>query len=176
MSDHAPGGPPAPRAWPGAREVVSSLARVVLGALAGLLLWAQLPVLTLGWAATVVQSGSMRPALLPGDVVLYQPLRGRVPAVGQIVLAHDPGRPADLLTHRVVGARGDEVITKGDANSTPDPTPLRLSAIQGVARLRVPWVGLPVRLWRAGRRLTAVVATLALAVALGLAARPPRRR
>jgi signal peptidase I len=156
----------------GVRPITSMLGRVVLGALAGLLLWAQLPALVLGWTATVVQSGSMRPTLLPGDVVLYQPSPGRLPSTGQIVLARDPGRPDGLFTHRVYQVRADDVITKGDANPSPDSTPLPRSAIRGVARVRVPWVGLPVQWWRAGRHLAAAMLTLAVVVALVLAVHP----
>ncbi|GED90696.1 hypothetical protein TNCT6_77810 [Streptomyces sp. 6-11-2] len=71
------------------------------------------------------------------------------------MLVQDPARPGRLLTHRVYQVRpNNDLITKGDANSAPDSTPIRLAALRGVARLRVPGVGLPVQLWRAelGRR------------------------
>jgi signal peptidase I len=155
--------------------LASMISRTVLGSLIGLFVWAQLPALVLGWTTAVVQSGSMRPALMPGDVVVYQPPRGRTPAVGQIVLARDPTRSTTLLTHRVHRVLpGNEVITKGDANPTPDSTPLRSSSIRGVARLRIPWIGLPVQLWRARRHLSASGMLLGLAVLAVLATRPPR--
>ncbi|MFJ5111569.1 S26 family signal peptidase [Streptomyces sp. NPDC088551] len=156
------------------RVITSVISRTVLGSMIGLLVWAHFPVLALGWTAGVVQSGSMRPALAPGDVVLYQPpQRDRTPAVGQIVLAQDPTRPSRLLTHRVhqVLPNGD-LITKGDANSTADSTPVRPTALQGVARLRVPGIGLPVQLWRAERPVPATMMMLGLAILLALAALP----
>jgi signal peptidase len=170
-------GGPAPRPAPVAARwfavVVRVLSRTILGAVVGLLVWAQLPALAPGWTATVVQSGSMQPALLPGDVLVYQPPRGRQPAVGQIVLAIDPTRPTGLLTHRVYQVLpNNDLVTKGDANPAPDSTPLRPSSVRGVARLRVPWVGLPVQLWRAGRHLGASFMALGLAVVVGLASRP----
>ncbi|MEU6009804.1 signal peptidase I [Streptomyces sp. NPDC047453] len=160
------------------RVVTSVTSRTVLGSLVGLLLWAQLPVVALGWTAGVVQSGSMRPALMPGDVVLYQPPpRNRTPAVGQIVLAQDPIRPGHLLTHRVYQVLpNNDLITKGDANSTPDSTPIRPTALQGVARLRVPWVGLAVQLWRARQPVSEAILLLGLATLLGLAALPLHSR
>ncbi|MDT0469950.1 signal peptidase I [Streptomyces gibsoniae] len=158
--------------------VTSVTSRTVLGSLIGLLMWAQLPVAALGWTACVVQSGSMRPALMPGDVVLYQPPpRDRTPAVGQIVLAQDPTRPGHLLTHRVHQVLPNNgLITKGDANSTPDSTPIRPTALEGVARLRVPSIGLPVQLWRAKQPVPAVILLLGLAALLVLAALPLHSR
>ncbi|MGW6746349.1 S26 family signal peptidase [Streptomyces sp. NPDC055025] len=166
--------PPAKGAPHPVRVATAVLSRTVVGSMVGLLVWAHLPVLALGWTAGVVQSGSMRPALVPGDVVLYQPpVRDRTPAVGQIVLAEDPTRPGRLLTHRVHRVLpGNELITKGDANSTPDSTPVRPTALHGVARLRVPWIGLPVQLWRAGRPVPEAVMLLGLAILLALAALP----
>lgn len=159
------------------RVVTSVISRTVLGSLVGLLVWAQLPVVALGWTADVVQSGSMRPALMPGDVVLYEPLRDRTPAVGQIVLAQDPTRPGHLLTHRVYQVLpNNDLITKGDDNSTPDSTPIRPTALQGVARLRVPWIGLSVQLWRAKRPVPEAIVLLGLAILLALAALPLHSR
>ncbi|MGW1106842.1 signal peptidase I [Streptomyces sp. NPDC002540] len=160
------------------RVVTSVISRTVLGSVVGLLVWAQLPVVALGWTAGVVQSGSMRPALMPGDVVLYQPPpHDRTPAVGQIVLAQDPTRPGQLLTHRVHQVLpNNDLITKGDANSAPDSTPLRPTALQGVARLRVPWVGLPVQLWRAKQPVPEAIVLLGLTILLALAALPLHSR
>ncbi|MFJ9680523.1 signal peptidase I [Streptomyces sp. NPDC101194] len=159
------------------RVVASVIARTVLGSMIGLLVWAHVPVLALGWTAGVVQSGSMRPALVPGDVVLYQPPRDRTPAVGQIVLAQDPTRPGHLLTHRVHRVLpNNDLITKGDANPAPDSTPIRPTALQGVARLRVPWIGLPAQLWRARRTVPEAIVLLGLAILLAFAALPLRSR
>ncbi|MEU3185120.1 signal peptidase I [Streptomyces sp. NPDC006923] len=156
------------------RVVTSVASRTVLGSMVGLLVWAHLPVVALGWKAGVVQSGSMRPALTPGDVVLYQPPpRDRTPAVGQIVLAQDPTRPGHLLTHRVHQVLPNkDLITKGDANSSPDSTPLRPAGLQGVARLHVPWIGLPVQLWRARELVPGAIVLLGLTLLLALAALP----
>ncbi|MFD7286918.1 signal peptidase I [Streptomyces sp. NPDC059863] len=159
------------------RVVTSVISRTVLGSMVGLLVWAHFPVLALGWTAGVVQSGSMRPALAPGDVVLYQPPHGRTPAVGQIVLTQDPTRPNRLLTHRVHQVRpNNDLITKGDANAAPDSTPVRPSALKGVARLRVPWIGLPVQLWRDKQHVYATAMLLGLALLLTLAALPLHSR
>ncbi|WP_066953448.1 signal peptidase I [Streptomyces lushanensis] len=170
--------PPAEDAPHPIRVATSVVSRTVLGSMLGLLVWAQLPVMALGWTAGVVQSGSMRPALMPGDVVLYQPPPpDRTPAVGQIVLGQDPTRPHRLLTHRVHQVlSNNDLITKGDANSSADSTPMRRSALKGVAQLRVPWIGLPVQLWRARQPVPVAIALFGLAVLLTLAALPLRSR
>ncbi|MEV7868740.1 signal peptidase I [Streptomyces sp. NPDC088124] len=158
------------------RVATTLVSRTVLGSMLGLLVWAHVPVMALGWTAGVVQSGSMRPALVPGDVVVYQPPPpDHAPAVGRIVLTQDPTRPGRLLTHRVHQVLPDNhLITKGDANPTPDSTPVRPSELQGVARLRVPWIGLPVQLWRAGQPVPEAIVLCGLAVLLALAALPLR--
>ncbi|MFF8917032.1 signal peptidase I [Streptomyces sp. NPDC015032] len=158
--------------------VTAVISRTVVGSVVGLLVWAQLPVVTLGWTAGVVQSGSMRPALMPGDVVLYQPPpHDRTPTVGQIVLAQDPTRPSHLLTHRVYQVLpNNDLITKGDANSVPDSTPVRPRALKGVARLRVPWVGLPAQLWRARQFVSEAIVLIGLAILLAFAALPLHSR
>ncbi|MFE1959986.1 signal peptidase I [Streptomyces sp. NPDC059479] len=160
------------------RVVASVISRTVLGSMAGLLVWTHVPVVALGWTAGVVQSGSMRPAIAPGDVVLYQPPpRDRTPAVGQIVLAEDPTRPGRLLTHRVHQVLpNNDLITKGDANSTPDSAPVRPAALKGVARLHVPWIGLPVQLWRAKQPVPEAIMLLGLTILLALAALPLHSR
>lgn len=97
-----------------------------------------------GWQTAVVVSGSMSPAVDPGDVVLYSacPAGGVVP--GLILLAADPHHPGSLLTHRVRSVRDTgEIVTKGDANPTSDSTPLRADQVHGCARLVVPYIGLP---------------------------------
>jgi hypothetical protein len=62
----------------------------------------------------------------------------------------DPSRPnaRRLLVHRVLNVRDDGTFTTaGDANRQWDTTPLARTGIVGQARLRVPWVGLPVLWW-----------------------------
>lgn len=144
-SRHA-GGPPWLPAWRGAAPVLTAAARTVLCAAAGLMLWTQAPTLA-GWFPMLVASGSMSPHVRTGDVLVYQP--GGSPHRGQVILFHDPADPARLLTHRVVRVlpRG-ALVTQGDANPTPDDTPVPRRLYIALARLRVPLVGLPALWWR----------------------------
>jgi signal peptidase I len=82
--------------------------------------------MTLGlWRFTVIDTGSMRPTLNPGDVAILtsEPLAAL--RRGQIVAFHPPGEPRLTVVHRVYSlrrVRGSVVIqTKGDANNATDP-------------------------------------------------------
>lgn len=99
------------------------------------------------WSATLVGSGSMTPALRPGDVVLVSHVPARMrPRVGWVVLVDSPEHSRPLL-HRLARTPADgHLITKGDANPTPDSTPITARQIRGVGRVLVPAVGRPA-LW-----------------------------
>ncbi|MFI7499746.1 signal peptidase I [Streptomyces sp. NPDC049687] len=148
-------------------------ARVGLTIVLGLLLWAHAPPLVLGWEATVVLGNSMRPKLLPGDVVLYQPLHGRRPQGGQVVVATDPARPPRLLIHRVAKVlRNGDVITAGDHNGRVDSTPVPPSSVLGLGRLRIPSLGLVVSSWRQGEIGRLIALAVVTGVTVRLAAMP----
>ena len=100
----------------------------------------------------VVQSGSMRPNIDIGSVLLVQPasqvkkIASPVPAPtfnkGDIVTYLSGDNP---ITHRVVGVEeSDNQITyetKGDANRTPDQGKVAENQILGKVILMVPFVG-----------------------------------
>jgi signal peptidase len=145
----------------------------LLGAAAGLatvsllvgLLSVTLVPTALGWRSDVVLSGSMRPALEPGDVVLSAPVAGTV-QVGDVVVVRDPARTGHTLVHRVDSVRPDgSLVTRGDANTTVDSTTVAPHEVLGQGRLRVPSVGLPSVWWQQGRLLPLAVAVLAVAAA-----------
>jgi signal peptidase I len=95
---------------------------------------------------TVVDSGSMRPELNPGDVVV---LRSEAPsqmAVGQIVAFHPPGEPHLTVVHRVRAirrtSRGIIFRTKGDANNAFDPWRAKIAGdIVWRETMKIPWLG-----------------------------------
>jgi signal peptidase len=123
-----------------------------------------------GWHPAVVVSGSMRPAIDIGDVILTDTGSGEVHA-GQVVLVRRPAHPGQLLTHRVVRVLPDgTLVTRGDANAVQDPAPVPRSDLLGVVRLVLPGLGRPAMLARrhdGGDLLwTALLAAAALLVAL----------
>ncbi|MFC6705687.1 signal peptidase I [Flexivirga alba] len=117
--------------------------RGLLAMLVSLLVWSVLPV-ALGWHVTVVMSGSMEPALRPGDVVASRPVSVQQVRPGQVLLVDDPDHAGRLRLHRLVRINPDGTLTlRGDANPAADSTPVRRSAVRGVGSLRVPLVGSP---------------------------------
>jgi signal peptidase len=109
----------------------------------------------------------MAPRVEPGDVVLTQRTTTAELRTGQVVLVADPERRGGLLLHRLVSFDpAGNLVTRGDANQSDDSMHVAPSAVQGIARLRVPWVGLP-SVWRAEGRFGAIA--LAAAVLAGAA-------
>lgn len=149
-------------------EVLDNVRNALIACVGGMVLIAIIPVV-LGWHTTVVVSGSMSPGIKPGDVIASAPVRNADRsgiASGTIVLVKNPARPGELLMHRLVRYDADgRLILKGDANASADSTPVPLDQVQGVARLRVPLVGLPL-LWVRQGRFQPVVATAILLFAL----------
>ena len=132
------------------------------------------------WNAYIVRSGSMSPSINAGDIVVAAPLphAAGVPT-GRVMVFVDPATttPGDrLLVHRVLMRNDDGTyITAGDANRQWDQTPVNRSAIIAQARLRVPWLGLPVVWWHRGA-FVPLIAWLAITVlAIELTRRTHRR-
>jgi signal peptidase len=146
----------------------------ILTTVAGLLFWSIAPT-ALGWRAALIVSGSMEPGIRPGDLVILRPIDAAAvlstPLEGAVVQVDNPVRPGQLLVHRVVGREKGALITKGDANAVRDYVPVQPEHVHGVARLRVPYAGLPVLWLRNGERIP----LLALGAGLLVLAWPERR-
>jgi len=73
----------------------------------------------------VIDTGSMRPTLNPGDVAVLISEPTADLRTGQIVAFHPPGEPLLTVTHRAVSVKrtrnGVIIQTKGDANNARDP-------------------------------------------------------
>lgn len=93
-----------------------------------------------------VQTGSMQPRISAGDVVLVSPLE-TLPDVGDVIAFTDPLRGDRDILHRVVGFGTDgSILTKGDANDTPDPWHVDPSAVLGEQALTIPKLGVVVEM------------------------------
>ena len=117
---------------------------VVVAAFAVVAAVGLVPLVT-GASTYTVLTGSMRPALPVGTVVVVRPTPVEQIAVGEVVtfLAHDPGTSATrVVTHRVIGIDPGPVLrTRGDANDAPDPGGTVAADVRGVLWYSVPWVG-----------------------------------
>ncbi len=99
----------------------------------------------------VVAGGSMRPGLVPGDLVLVARRRAVMP--GDVALISPEGHGPVL--HRVVNVSADgSLVTRGDANPTSDARPSPPSEVEGPVVSVVP-VGTWIERWRgSGNRAT----------------------
>jgi len=88
-----------------------------------------------GVKQVVVLTGSMSPAILPGDLLLIRQYPEYL--VGDVVTYRSGG---SLVTHRVIGVDGGTCTTQGDANNTTD-APVSFEQIEGKVVLRIPKLG-----------------------------------
>jgi signal peptidase I len=144
------------------RLVLRLAAQAVLACLGSMVLWSVLP-LVLGWHPTVVMSGSMKPSIQPGDVVVTRSVPVEQLRIHQVVLVPDPDHPGRLRLHRLQKIRSDgRLVLRGDANGSSDSSLVRASDVMGVGVLRVPLIGSPARAARTGQwpRLVAMLFVL----------------
>lgn len=118
---------------------------VLLGAVAALMAAVLVPRL---WGATpyTVLSGSMRPELQPGDLVVTRPVDFGDIEMGAVVTYQLRSGEPRTVTHRVVGRSvggdGEPVlVTRGDANDGPDPETVREAQVRGEVWYVVPRLG-----------------------------------
>lgn len=161
--------------WASARVLLGAVAVGYLTVLAALVAWTVLPLLW-GWSTYVVQSESMAPAVRGGDALITARVDPATIRVSQIVVVDDPAVPGRVLSHRVVSVDPDgKLLTRGDANAQNDSTPVAPDRVHGLARLRVPYVGLP-GLWLSEGRYAVLALWLAgTAAAVVAAATDPSR-
>ncbi len=114
-------------------------------ALAGYAVLVVICVATLRYFEPVrVVGGSMRPALMAGDLVLVD--RAVSPHAGDIALLKVRGHGPVL--HRVIGVdEAGRLRTKGDANQTADVRPVERRDVRGIV-VRVVPVGSLIERWR----------------------------
>ena len=105
------------------------------------------------FAPTVVISGSMRPAMDVGDVVIVAKVPAGVVRQGDIIQFRTEHVP---IMHRVVEISQESpasFITKGDANDQPDSEPVLAANVVGKVIFTIPqigWASIAVKQWLAG--------------------------
>ncbi|MCS7137987.1 MAG: signal peptidase I, partial [Candidatus Caldarchaeum sp.] len=75
----------------------------------------------------VVKSGSMRPVIEVGDIIIVLPVNPAEiradPLNGDVIVFYRPGEKGfanSIIVHRAVARQAGGIITKGDANSVAD--------------------------------------------------------
>lgn len=124
-----------------AADHATSVLCVVALALLAVLLTA----LVAGYRPLIDHSGSMRPAIEAGDVLITRSETAGSVRRGDIVAFLDPNLGGKLVTHRVVGVRDSAGLinfaTRGDANPAPERWSAARDARLGVVVLRIPAIG-----------------------------------
>ena len=117
---------------------------VLIVALGLTTLLAVIPRLTHGAALTVL-TGSMRPTMPPGSLVLVRPVQTAAIDVGDVITFQPDPKLQSLVTHRVVGVNRDggalSFVTQGDANRIADIKPVVADAVRGEVWFHVPYIG-----------------------------------
>ena len=156
---------------------LSILCWFYLSVVAFLFAWVVIVWAAVGWEPMVVTTGSMQPAINPGDIVLSAPPEDGVRLdAGTVITFEDPVRPGELITHRIDTVNPDgSYTTRGDANSSADSYEVTTDELTGVGRLLVPAVGLP-RVWMDEGRIVIVIGwAVATVLAIWGAVHRPRR-
>ncbi len=104
-----------------------------------------------GIGAAVVLSGSMEPELSVDDVIIVRETDSY--GINDIVV-YDTGR--EMVVHRIIERDGDTVITKGDANNTPDE-PISADSIKGKVIFTIPGAGVVVKALRSPVGIAAII-------------------
>lgn len=106
-----------------------------------------LPALGGGTAYTIL-TGSMKPSMPPGTVVVVRPTPVDQIRTGDVITYQIESGESTVATHRVISVQTTldgktQLITQGDANNAPDPNPVLPVQVKGVRWYAVPYVGLP---------------------------------
>lgn len=93
-----------------------------------------------------VLTGSMRPKMPPGTLVVVRPVDFAQLQVGQVITYQPEPNDPSVITHRIVATGVDVtgqpvVYTQGDANPVRDPAPVRAEQVQGRVWYVVPLLG-----------------------------------
>lgn len=109
----------------------------------GLLLVASLVPVPGNVEVKIVQSGSMAPTITTGSTVIVRPTGDY--QTGDII-TYGPDTPTQVpTTHRIISSTSTDTgvvyTTKGDANDSPDPQPVREDEIIGEVLLSVTYLG-----------------------------------
>ena len=126
-----------------------------------------------------VLTGSMRPGMPPGSLVVTKPLEAEQLKVGDAITYQMRSGEPEVVTHRIISLSqtlGGETLftTQGDANPGPDEKPVKAAQIRGVVWYSIPllgyvnsWLTGEQRIWAVG---IAVALLLGYAVYMGISA------
>lgn len=111
----------------------------------------------------VVLTGSMRPTMPPGTLVVVKPVPAAALQVGTVITYQLHSGVPDVVTHRITAVRVDgrghrSFVTRGDANPSPDPAAVYPVQVKGERWYDVPYLGYATTFLTGSQRKVATVA------------------
>lgn len=95
--------------------------------------------------ARIVLTGSMQPAINPGDIIITTPPSNKAPVEGDVIAytaRRFNGGEVGIFSHRIIGGSAETgFLVKGDANKAPDVQKPMLNDINGVVIAIIPFIG-----------------------------------
>lgn len=103
-----------------------------------------------------VLTGSMRPGLPPGSLVVTRPVAPEQLRTGNAITYQISSGEPEVVTHRIISVSttlgGERLFTaQGDANPSPDYKPVKAGQIRGVVWYSLPLLGY-VNTWLTGEQ------------------------
>ena len=134
------------------------------------------------WEINPILSGSMRPGLPVGGVVISERVPVNQLAVRDVIVFREPNDPSTQIVHRIVkmttSKSGQLLInTQGDANNVRDPWTLTINGDYAYkARWSLPLVGYVAVAYENNRGIALLGAGVILLIVAGTTVWKPRRR
>ncbi|MFT4299493.1 MAG: signal peptidase I [Aeromicrobium sp.] len=118
---------------------------VILGVVVVLVIAVLIPRVT-GATPYTVLTGSMRPGMPPGTLVVVKPVKAQELSIGDVITYQLESGKSPVVTHRITGMgtslKGEPLfVTQGDANDVADAAPVMPVQIRGRAWYSVPYLG-----------------------------------
>lgn len=136
-----------------------------------------------------VLTGSMRPSMPPGSLVVTRPVETGELKVGDAITYQMRSGEPEVVTHRITAVSttlGGETLftTQGDANPIPDDRPVKAGQIRGAVWYSIPLVGYvngwltgEQHIWAVGISVALLLAYAAfMCSAAALESRPSKRQ
>lgn len=99
----------------------------------------------------IVLSESMEPKLSKNDLIVIKKLKEY--KIGDIVVYQ---KRKDLIVHRIIDIKDNEVITKGDANLKEDKA-IQMTDIYGKVQFSIPYIGLIITFFKSSYGIASIV-------------------
>lgn len=153
---------------------------IVGGALLVVVLAGAMALVSGRWMVTPVLSGSMRPGLAVGGVVIAERVPLESIAVRDVIIFHRPDHPTEEMVHRVIDIQGNnghlELRTQGDANPVRDPWTLTLKQPYAYrVRWSVPLIGYAAVAYQSSKGFFLMAAGAAALVSTAVVCRTRKR-